>query len=170
MSLWSSLRFRVLASILVGAGLGLLLGEGVALLSDDPTNRPAHEIELLIPPGTSVLVAAGNPEPSIPQGLRLATGDSLVVRNLDTVSHQLGPMWVPAGTTARLVFPHTIAGQYTCSFNPQGYLGIQVETRLTPLERFAFLLVASLPFVTLLPLVTVFHWYSRRSPELSRPD
>lgn len=137
------------------------------MMIDDPTSRPAQEIELVIPAGTADRVAAGEPAPSLPESLRLATGDTVLVRNLDTVSHQLGPIWVPAGATGRLTFPRTIVGQYACSFTPVGTFGIQVEPRLTALERFVFLLVSGLPYAAVFTLVSVFLWFSQKAPSPS---
>ena len=170
--LWNPLTARILLPVLVGFALGLLMSEGPAMLVDDPTSRPPQEIELVIPPGTADRVASGEAAPSIPDGLKLATGDTLVVRNLDRVSHQLGPVWVPAGASGRLVFPGTVVGRYSCSFTPAGYFGIQVEPRLTDFERFVFILVAGLPFAAVLTVVSVFLWFAQRgttSPGAGQP-
>jgi hypothetical protein len=131
---------------------------------DDPTSRPAQVVELVLPIGTADRVAAGEPAPTIPDGLRLATGDTLLVRNEDSVDHQLGPMWIPAGTTGQLVFPRTVSGRYSCSFTPAGTFGIAVEQRLTGFERFVYILVAGLPFAAVLTAVSVFLWYAQQSP------
>ena len=161
---WNSLTARIVLPVLMGFAIGLVLSEIPAYMIGDPTTRPVQEIELEIPAGTAERVAAGEAAPEIPDGLRLATGDTLLVRNLDEVSHQLGPMWVPAGATGRLVFPQTIVGQYACSFTPVGYFGIQVEPRLSGLERFVFLIVSGLPYAAVLTLVSVFLWFSQQSP------
>lgn len=158
---WNSLTGRILLPMLLGFGIGYLMSEGPAALIDDPTSRPKREVELVIPPGTAERVAEGQASPSIPEGLRMATGDTLVVHNQDDVPHQLGPMWVPPGTTGRLVFPRTITGRYACSFTPVGYFGIQVEPRLTGFERFVFVLVSGFPFAAVLTLVSVFLWFAR---------
>ncbi len=161
---WNSLSARIILPALLGFGIGWVMSEGPAALIDDPTSRPEVEVELVIPLGTAERVAAGENAPSIPEGLRLATGDTLVVRNQDLAPHQLGPMWVPAGSTGRLVFPRTVTGQYACSFTPVGYFGIQVEPRLTGFERFVFILVSGLPFAAVLTMVSVFLWFSRGAP------
>lgn len=140
------------------------MSEVPALLVDDPTSRPAQEITLVIPAGTADRVAAGETAPEVPESLRLATGDTILVHNQDVVSHQLGPMWIPAGATGRLTFPRTIVGQYACSFTPVGYFGIQVEPRLTGLERFVFLVVSGLPYAAVFTLVSVFLWFSQKAP------
>lgn len=162
--LWNSLTVRIVVPIVLGLGIGVLMAEGPAALVDDPTSRPVQEIELVIPAGTAARVAAGEAAPAIPDGLRLATGDTVLVRNLDEVPHQLGPMWVPAGATGRLVFPRTIAGPYSCSFTPAGTFGIEVEPRLSSFERFVFVLVAGMPFAAVLTLVSVFLWFAHRAP------
>jgi hypothetical protein len=161
--LWNSLTFRILAPVLVGFVLGFLMSEGPALWIDDPTSRPTRTVELIIPAGTAERIAGGEAAPAIPDGLNLATGDTLLVRNEDDVSHQLGPMWIPAGTTGSLVFPRSVAGRYSCSFTPAGTFGIQVDQRLTDFERFVFVLVSGLPFAAVLTLVSVFLWYSQKT-------
>jgi hypothetical protein len=170
--LWNSLTARIIVPVLVGFALGLLMSEGPAMLVGDATSRPPQEIELLIPAGTAERVASGEAAPSIPDGLKLAAGDTLVVRNLDHVSHQLGPVWVPAGAAGRLVFPETVVGRYSCSFTPAGTFGIQVEPRLTDFERFVYILVAGLPFAAVLTVVSVFLWFAQRGttpPGAGRP-
>jgi hypothetical protein len=162
--LWNSLTARIAIPVLIGFVLGFLMSEGPALWVEDPTSRPEQQVELIIPPGTADQVAGGEPAPAIPDGLKLATGDTLLVRNDDSVSHQLGPMWIPAGTTARLVFPRAVSGRYSCSFTPVGSFGIQVEQRLTDFERFVYILVAGLPFAALLTVISVFVWFSQKSP------
>jgi hypothetical protein len=161
--LWNSLSFRILAPVLIGFALGFVMSEGPALWIDDPTSRPTQTVELIIPAGTADRVAGGQAAPAIPDGLNLATGDTLLVRNDDDVSHQLGPMWIPAGTTGSLVFPRSVAGRYSCSFTPAGTFGIQVDQRLTDFERFVYILVSGLPFAAVLTLVSVFLWYSQKT-------
>jgi len=164
---WDSLAVRIIVPVLVGFALGFVMSEGPALWVNDPTSRPAQTVELVIPDGTGERVAAGETAPAIPDGVKLATGDTLLVRNQDRVSHQLGPMWIPAGSTARLVFPRTVSARYSCSFTPVRTFGIQVEQRLTGYERFVFFLVAGLPFAGLLTVVSVFLWFSQKSPPRS---
>jgi hypothetical protein len=162
--LWNSLAARIAVPALIGFVLGFVMSEGPALWIDDPTSRPTQKVELIIPAGTAERVAAGEQAPAIPDGLKLATGDTLLVRNEDVVSHQLGPMWIPAGTTGKLAFPRTVAGRYSCSFTPEGTFGIDVEQRLTGFERFVYILVAGLPFAAVLTGVSVFLWFSQKSP------
>jgi hypothetical protein len=166
--LWNSFAARVIIPILLGFAVGFVMSEGPAVWVNDATSRPAQVVELVIPAGTAERVAAGEAAPSIPDSLKLATGDTLLVRNQDTVSHQLGPMWIPAGSTGRLVFPRTVTGRYSCSFTPVRSFGIQVEQRLTLFERFVFLLVAGLPFAALFAFVSVFLWFSQKSPSPPR--
>jgi len=161
---WDSLAVRIAVPALVGFALGFAMSEGPALWADDPTSRPVQEIELVIPAGTADRIAAGEAAPAIPDSLRLATGDTLLVRNEDAVDHQLGPMWIPADSTGRLVFPRTIAGRYSCSFTAEGSFGIRVEPRLTDFERFVYILVAGLPFAAVLTVVSVFLWFTRKNP------
>lgn len=99
-------------------------------------DRAPQEVEIIIPEGTAKLVAAGSPVPSIPDEMVFVLGDVLVVRNEDVVTHELGPILVPAGSTATLSMDQAENFLLSCSFNPSSYLGFDViepttwETRL----------------------------------------
>ncbi len=56
------------------------------------TARPPQEIVLTIPSGTADQVARGEQPPSIPENMVFVVGDTLVVKNDDTVDHKLGPV------------------------------------------------------------------------------
>ena len=105
-------------------------------------DRAPQVIELVIPAGTSKQVGAGQNEPVIPAEMSFVIGDTLQVKNEDSVSHQLGPIWVPAGTTASLVMGQADKLAYSCSFTVSRYLNIDVYPPTTLGTRLAALIVA----------------------------
>ncbi|MCP4283591.1 MAG: hypothetical protein GY792_03940 [Gammaproteobacteria bacterium] len=94
-------------------------------------DRPPQDVELVIPAGTADRVAAGEETPAIPSEMVFIVGDVLVVRNEDSVDHQLGPVWVPPGTSASLPMEDANNYDYTCSFRPSQYLGLDVRQGTT---------------------------------------
>jgi hypothetical protein len=105
-------------------------------------DRAPQVIELVIPAGTSKQVEAGQNEPVIPAEMSFVIGDTLEVKNEDSVSHQLGPIWVPAGTSASLVMGQADKLAYSCSFTVSRYLNIDVYPPTTLGTRLAALAVA----------------------------
>ncbi|MBE0411123.1 MAG: hypothetical protein IBX69_15485, partial [Anaerolineales bacterium] len=87
--------------------------------------------------------AAGDPVPSIPDEMVFVVGDTLLVRNEDRVDHELGPLWVPAGSSASLVLEQPRKFRYACSFQNTKYLGIDVRQPTTWSTRITALAVAS---------------------------
>ena len=83
--------------------------------------------------------------PSIPADMVFVVGDTLVVKNEDSVSHQLGPIWVPPGASASLNLNQTNNYSYTCSFEPSRYLGLDVRPRVTWATRIVAVLLAGIP-------------------------
>ena len=96
-----------------------------------PGDRAPQRIELVIPAGTADQIASGQAVPSIPTDMVFVVGDTLVVKNEDTASHQLGPIWVPPGTSASLNLDTANRYSYACSFQPSRYLGLDVRSRVT---------------------------------------
>ena len=70
-------------------------------------------------------------------------GDVLEVENRDNVSHQLGPIWVPPGSTGSLVMERANNFAYSCSFQPSRYLGLDVREPTTMGTRFIALSFAA---------------------------
>ena len=133
--------------------LGLILGlsivfvaifnEAVFLLQKDPHDRAPQTIELVIPKGTAARVEAGEDDPTIPEEMVFVLGDTLLVRNDDTTSHQLGPIWVPAGASASLAMGEPAKLAYSCSFSTTRYLNLDVRQPTTLGTRITALLLAA---------------------------
>ena len=92
---------RILISIVLGLLIGVTVSE-VPFLFLRETARPPREIVLTIPAGTSDQIARGEQPPSIPENMTFVVGDTLVVKNEDGVDHKLGPLWIPANSSAQL--------------------------------------------------------------------
>src|SRR5512145_1407765 len=141
--------------ILLAIGLGLLLG---AVISEVPflflrdTARAPREIVLTIPAGTAEQVARGEQPPSIPENMTFVVGDRLVVKNEDSVDHKLGPLWIPANSSAQLSLDQEENLAYECSFQPEKYFGLDVREPLTPRTRLFGIFYVALPMAILFAL------------------
>jgi hypothetical protein len=141
----------------------VFLGSEVAyIFQKEAYDRAPRVVELVIPEGTSEQISAGRAVTSIPAEMVFVVGDTLVVHNKDVVDHELGPLWVPAGTSASLAMEKASKYAYECSFQSSRYLGLDVKqpttwgTRLTALALAApattvFLFVYSLVIFPLQP-------------------
>src|SRR6266516_7734031 len=125
---------RILLSTVLGLLLGVLISE-VPLLFLQDTARAPRNIILTIPAGTAEQVARGEQPPSIPENMIFVVGDRLVVKNEDVVDHKLGPLWIPANSTAQLSLDQEASFAYECSFQPGKYFGLDVREPLTPSTR-----------------------------------
>jgi hypothetical protein len=127
----------------------IAINEGTYMLQKDREERPPKTVELVIPAGTADRVAAGQSVSTIPESMVFMMGDTLVVKNEDTVDHQLGPVWVPPGSTASLALEKPNKYAYSCSFIPSKYLGLDVRQATTIGVRLTALAISA-PTVTAL--------------------
>jgi hypothetical protein len=145
----------VFKRILLSIGLGLLIG---GLISEVPflflreTARMPREIMLIIPSGTADQVARGEQPPSIPQNMTFVVGDKLIVKNEDSVDHKLGPLWIPAKSSAQLSLDKEESLAYECTFQPGNYLGLDVREPLTLGTRIYGIFYVGLPLAILFAL------------------
>jgi hypothetical protein len=141
------LLIRVALSVAAGFTLALIISEGSYLLTKDHLDRAPQTIELVIPNGTAAQVAAGKAVPSLPADMSFVQGDTLVVKNEDITSHQLGPIWVPAGTKGTLVMDTANQFSYECSFEPSRYLGVNIQPQVTWGTRVTAMMTLGLPTI-----------------------
>lgn len=141
--------FRIAVSLFLGLGLAWGLSEIAFLMLKDSSDHEPQRIELVIPRGTAERIAAGQPVPAIPK-MVFVVGDTLVVKNEDVVSHQLGPSWVPPGATVSLTMDRPNKHAYSCSFQPTRYLGLDVRSRVTTATRLTAILFSGPPLTVLL--------------------
>jgi hypothetical protein len=148
-------RNSVIKKIIISAVLGLLFG---VLVSEVPflflqeTARPPQEITLTIPAGTSEQIARGEQPPSIPENMTFVVGDKFIVKNEDSVDHKLGPLWIPANSSAELSLDQEESLAYECSFQPGKYFGLDVREPLTLGTRLYGILFVAIPMSIMIAL------------------
>jgi len=140
----SSTIKRIVISMLLGILLAAITTE-VAYQVLKRENREPRPIELVIPAGTAEGIANGEVPPSIPEDMNFVVGDTLVVVNQDDVDHQLGPLWIPAGTSASLNLDTEQNYILECSFQPTKAFGIDVLQPVTLGTRITGILFAGFP-------------------------
>ena len=145
---------RILFSLLIGLLAGALISE-IPFLFLQETARPAQEILLTIPTGTSEQIARGEQPPSIPENMAFVVGDVLVVENKDSVDHKLGPVWIPANSSARLPLNREESLAFECTFQSDNYLGIDVHQPLTFGTRLYGIISVGLPLGILIALYSL---------------
>jgi hypothetical protein len=148
--------FYVCLSLFVGILLALVMTELTYRFQMKSQDRDGKLLRLVIPLGTANLLQEGGESPSIPTDMTFVVGDVLVVENQDDADHQLGPIFIPRGATAKLAFnkPENLA--YACTFTPEKYLGLEVKPPLTIATRLTGVLSAGIPLGTLIALYLVF--------------
>lgn len=150
----SSIIKRIVIAIILGVTLAGITSE-VAYQVLKRENREAQRVELIIPAGTAERVARGETPPGIPEDLTFVVGDTFVVVNQDTVDHQLGPLWIPAGTSASL--PLNTEENYIldCSFQSTKVLGFDVRQSVTFGTRLTGILFAGFPLGALFAVYSI---------------
>ncbi len=141
----------MLLSVVFGLLVGIFSSEIPFLLLHD-TVRPPRAITLTIPAGTADLVARGQQPPSIPKDMVFVVGDRLVVRNDDSVTHKLGPLFIPANSSVQLALNQEETVAYECSFQPGKYFGLEVNEPLTTGTRIFGIVYIALPMAILFAL------------------
>jgi hypothetical protein len=145
---------RLSISLLVGLLIGVAINE-ISFLFLKETARSPKEIVLTIPFGTAEQVARGEQPPTIPDTMVFVVGDTLVVKNEDSVDHRLGTLWIPANSSARLSLGQVESLAFECSFQPGKYLGLDVHEPLTTSTRLFGILYSGLPLGVLIALYSL---------------
>lgn len=145
---------RILFSIVIALLLGVLISE-VPFLFLQETARAPREIVLTIPEGTAQQVARGEQPLSIPENMTFVVGDRLIVRNEDSVDHKLGPLWIPANSSAELALDQEESLAYECTFQPGQYFGLDVREPLTASTRIYGIVYVALPMAILILLYSL---------------
>src|SRR4030042_5805959 len=107
---------RLVVVLAISLVFAFLFNEITYRMQKERTDRAPKTIQLVIPEGTAAQVEAGQDPTSIPSEMVFVTGDVLEVVNEDKVPHQLGRIWVPPGSTGRLVMEKADKLAYSCSF------------------------------------------------------
>ncbi|HUH97621.1 MAG TPA: hypothetical protein VLZ89_09705 [Anaerolineales bacterium] len=158
---------RVIIFSIVGLIFGAVLTEVAFLVMPGMDTRPPRQVVLVIPPGTAQRVAQGQQPPSIPQGMTFVVGDTLVVKNEDSEPQQLGPLWIPAGSSASL--PLNVAQNYSfqCSFVPTKLFGLSVNQPLTGGTRLEGIVVGGIPVAIITVLYSFMLWPLKKTSRSS---
>lgn len=150
----SSTLKRIGIAMLLGILLGAVTME-IAYQFLKRENRAPQEIELVIPAGTAESVAQGQAPPSIPEDMTFVIGDTLVVVNQDEVDHQLGPLWIPSGTSASLNLDTEENYVLECSFQSTKIFGLDVLQPVTLGTRITGILFAGFPLGALFSVYSI---------------
>jgi hypothetical protein len=135
---------RIFISFLLGLGLAAISTE-LSYFFLKKENREPGVIELVIPAGTGELVRAGEAPPNIPRDMRFVVGDTLTVVNQDGESHQLGPLWIPANSSASQKLETEENLMVECTFQAGSYMGITVQEPVTWRTRISGIFFAGFP-------------------------
>jgi hypothetical protein len=145
---------RIGLSLLVGVLLGVVITE-IPFLFLQETARPPQEVTLVVPAGTAEQVARGEQPPAIPENMSFVVGDTLIIKNEDSVDHKLGQLWIPANTSAQLSLSEEESFAFECSFQPDNYFGLDVNPPLTIGTRIYGVLYVGIPLGILISLYTL---------------
>lgn len=141
--------FRLVIVLVISVIGTAVFNEVVYRMQKEEYDRAPKTITLTIPAGTAKRIEAGQDVPAIPDELIFVIGDVLEVKNEDSVSHQLGPVWVPPGASGSLVMKQAQKFSFACSFQPTRYLGLDVRQATSFGTRLTALAIAS-PTVSVL--------------------
>ena len=152
------MKASIIKRILISISLGLILAAITTEVSYQllkRENREPQRVELVIPAGTAQSIANGETPPSIPEDMTFVVGDTLVVINQDEVDHQLGPLWIPAGTSASLNLDTEENFVLQCSFQSTQIFGLDVLQPVTFGTRLTGILFAGFPLGALFAVYSI---------------
>jgi hypothetical protein len=129
---------RFFGLLLVSLLIVLVMSEGFYFFIRNDSERAPQTFEITIPAGTAERIAAGEPGPEIPNTV-FVVGDTLTVHNLDNTSHELGPIWLPPGTSGSLALGQANDFIFNCSFQSTKFLGLTVRDATTWTSRLSAL-------------------------------
>jgi len=147
---------RIAICMLIGVGFGVVISEASYYFLGAGETRPPQVIEIVIPAGTAQLVSQGNANPSLPASMTFVVGDTVLVKNQDSVVHRLGPLFIPSGAAATLKLDSAQDYSVVCSFQPSKYIGLRVQPPLSLATRVLGVLEAGLPIGFLIEVYAVF--------------
>ena len=148
---------RIGISSIISLLFGFLISElSFQLLKE--SSRAPETIELLIPEGTAAQVSRGETPPTIPEEMTFVVGDVLLVHNQDITDHQLGPIWIPASSSASLNLDEVNNFIFACSFQPSSYLGLDVREPVTMATRIGGIIFSGVPMAAIVVLYSLIVW------------
>lgn len=119
---------KLFRSLLIGCGVALvaIVVVVVALVATGGGDGGVTH-RYVIPEGTAARLAAGEQITIMPTRLVVHVGDKLVLTNNDTVTQQMGPLSVQAGSVLKMRFARTGTIEGTCTMNPEGTAKIVIQ-------------------------------------------
>lgn len=135
---------RLGITFVISMVFALLVAEVSYQFVKGESERQPRQIEILIPPGTADAITQGQPGPGLPD-MRFFEDDQILVRNMDSVSHQLGPLWIPPNSSSVLKLDRPSSYSLSCSFQPSQSVDIEVVARAKPSDRVLGILSIGLP-------------------------
>jgi hypothetical protein len=157
---------RLLILLAISCVVVIAVSELAYRLMKEPGARPPGIVELVIPLGTGARISAGEAPLGIPQDLIFMVGDTLVVKNQDTVPHQLDLLFIPPGTSASMKLGHADNFTFTCSFQVSHYYDLTVRQATTWVSRLQALWYA-VPVTTMFLLTYSFIFWPLRPAKIS---
>jgi hypothetical protein len=113
-------------------------------------NREPMVVEIVIPPGAAEQIRNGSGgQLGIPKDMNFVVGDTLKVVNRDSENHTLGPLWIPAGSSASMKLEAEEQLLYECTFQPENYFGLNVREPVTWRTRVSGIFFAGFPLSVL---------------------
>lgn len=164
--MWNSILKRAAILLLVATIIIFGISEAVYLLQKERISRAPQVIELTIPKGAASQIKQGQALDEIPRKMIFVVGDTLLVNNLDDVAHELGPLWIPPGSSASLDLQIESAYSFSCSFTPSKYLGLTVKEATTWRTRLAALGYGVPPLFMLFFVYSFVIWPVKKEEEL----
>jgi hypothetical protein len=152
----TSIPKRIVLSMLAGLLFGVAISEMTFYFLNTGETRPPQIVKLTIPQGTAQKVLLGESDPTLPASMYFVVGDTLLVNNMDSVVHQLGPLFIPSGSSASMKLDSELDYAFTCSFIPSKYIGLNVRPPLTLVTRILGILEAGLPMGFLIALYSIY--------------
>jgi hypothetical protein len=118
---------KLFLSLLIACGVALvaIVVIVVALAAGGGSDGVTHRY--VIPAGTSARIAAGEQVNVMPTKLVVHVGDTLILRNDDSVTQQMGPLSVNAGSVLKMKFARRGTIEGTCTMNAEGTAKIVIE-------------------------------------------
>lgn len=150
------LAVAALGGMVLGGALGFISWRAAAAAAED---RIAERVVVTIPAGTAARLASGDPTASealAPASVRLATGDTLLVRNEDAVTHSFGAWSIAPGAVLELAAEPSDSGAFGCSFTTGGSFAVTVVPPLTPASVMVPAGLVGLPLGMLVGVLVLF--------------
>ena len=94
----------------------------------------------------------------------------LIIPEGTSVDHQLGPLWIPPGSTASMVLDREQNFIFACSFQPSNYFGLDVREPVTIWTRLGGVMFSGIPLGAILALYSFIMWPISRHDEDSNAN